>query len=998
MTLRATNRTSSVVLPATGRVAGGPVRSVLVGGANAAMSPTPVALAGWLDNPAGSYLVREEADVAGIDFSATDWSLEFVMEWPSTGFVGDLSNWFGINAQAATFAGTKGALFYIDSSGREYQTAPTVIAQINDGSANSVSVTTSIAADTPTHFLMCWNTTSKTMTVYKDGTIVSTAQTNGSISLPAALGNIMVGGGDRFSVGYAAGVGEYNGFPEQKLYMARIWSTELTAADAVNLSAQFSTSGRTDVPGTVTGTVVSEYLMTGEVGDSSGGAGTGWLKDDVGGNHLMFRDFGTAPTLYTPADSAVVCSSPADTATSVSGAVALTAAGRSVGQFQQYRFQVILTSGGDFGTPLKDSGWITQHTWRPRLLPSTGYSWRVAAMGQLTTSAWSTAFTLTTRAAQDWFVRTQTTPGTYGTEDGSTYANAWNGIQMFHGGQHDQDKYSPTYHAAAAQLHTDVAPGDTVIMADDFERIITSVGLIAHATVHRFNAYGYDADTPVIIDFSDATYPCRMFGFSKTATATTWTDETGGVWSATVYPAEAWWQLLAEDDGAGSPDLNMLYSTDNLLYEKTHPLGAVGWVVDTGKLYVKLTGGGTPGNDLHFMTQDVILEYQTGGSFIKYSGGEFYNSAILHAADTEYNGCRLRYSTAYMWNVTTGDDRITWDNVEVMQALAGVYTTNGATVSGSDLTIKNCWFHHIGIASTPFSDADAHCVGVQSSNDVVITDNLFEYSGNAIEHWNESKVGTNCTITGNVIRHITTRSNTKGNAISFSGQSPKGNRTGHVISDNVIYDCEGTGIHRTPADYVEITGNLIWDVGNEDVDDFFHNGIHFGWNSGTDAIEGICEDNIISEAHYRAIAIYGHTSNTINFDRNLYYDTGKTAGTTWFYSENDGGDFSFTGRPAGFDDAGAFDDPATAALPTGFRAFYKDFFITPASEALWADSNDDGDVDAADQTLLDAEYSPAAPNAALQRILTFSAGSVYLRPGGVDQFLRPGGVDQYERP
>ena len=305
-----------------------------------------------------------------------------------------------------------------------------------------------------------------------------------------------------------------------------------------------------------------------------------------------------------------------------------------------------------------------------------------------------------------------------------------------------------------------------------------------------------------------------------------------------------------------------------------------------------------------------------------------------------------------------------------MQALAGIYTTNGATVSGSDLTIKNCWIHHIGIASTPFVDSDAHCIGIQSSNNVTITDNLLEYSGSAIEHWNETKVGTNCTITGNVIRHITTRSNTLGMGISFSGQSPKGNRTGHVISDNVIYDCQGTGIHRTPADYVVITGNLILDVGNADVDDQLHNGIHFGWDDGTDAIDGLVEDNVLSEVHYRAIGLYGHTSNTITFDRNLYYDTGKTAGTTWFYSENDGGHFTFTGRPAGFDDAGAFGDPATATLPTGFRAFYKNFFISPNSEALWGDADDDVDVDAADQTLLDAEYSPADPNAALQRILT----------------------------
>lgn len=957
----------------------------------------PSSMAGMLDKNPYGYLCRESGDITGISYSSS-FSVEVAIDLHPEAFLGDFGEVIRHgDAQCAYVANKKGWCIDFQTNGFSLTGGALFHFMVNDGTGSGyVQGTSGSGYSGRLHLVLAWNNTTKTISGYVNGVQAFTPATNASVNASLIAGDLLLGANNRFTGGYTGtSSGLYTNdiaAPEMRYYLLRLWQKELSQSEVTALYNEWSPGGSVVIPGTVSGAPVTTMTFDQQVSSAAGAAGTGWVKDISGGNHMKIVEVGRvagAPTQanYVPSGS-VRISSPSSGATSVSGATTVRADGLfgSGSVAMQYYIEADTVNTFNSGN-LRNSGWLLcDGRWRPGFDPSTTYYLRCKARTAAnpgTESAWSATSLFTTRAATEWYVRDAATFGTYGTENGTSYANSWNDFRWrgTSGGRGGRSLF-------ASVDQTAIAPGDTLWACGDFGlKTTASTTLSSNNPERRSFSMRGTAANPVKIRFDHATYPAKLYHFWKFTGAYNWVNEGGGIYSTANYLAAGQY-ILAIDDGTGRPNINIDSPSDDVIsYDYTNTLASPGYYINAGRQYVKMPDGLSPDNKLWYCPASSYAWQllPVNSHYVTLQGGEWRGTTpaedYIEQVSTyiTLKDLKIKYSLArYCFYMGDGWDNWTLDGVVFGRGQNAVYGVNtGANPAtrrcADNLTVKNCWFHHIGVGI--FWDQDSHAVGAQSGDGWLIEDNLFEYGGTAIEFWGStSKDQKNHTIRRNVIRGQTVHS-TSGGGVSFTAGGVEANRrTGCSVSHNVVIDTDGSSLQFSLGDPITVEFNLCIRGGkNPDTNfDWSWDGISFRNVTAPQYVQVTLNGNVISDPRDKLINLRGNGLQNCTINNNVYYDpSGSASEANRFvvYGYNSGAGMSFNEWMAAqstYDEASIWGDPLTATMPTGFDTLMREFFC----RAILGDVDGSGTgPNAADLTYFDGYGAGNGARIAARRLL-----------------------------
>lgn len=735
------------------------------------------------------YVSRSDASVSDLDYTK-DFSVESTVDIPAYSTSGV---WTGLLSKTLnSFDASSG--FALTMGHSQFDTfGQNMYAKIGDGTHGGADIMSPSAYQGITHVVMTWNATSKLLTLYVNGIAVGNTTETGLVS--ASIQN-----SDSLQIGTSLG-GDGTTLGRDILF-ARLWNNELSASDITAIYNNFTNTGQHIVPmGISTTTLVSEWLMK-DKSDASGNAGTTYVKDTVGSNHLQLLG-GAVIYLGT---GALAGSYPTDAATGVSPAVTLTAVGgistlgSSVVYPLQYEFQIDESSA--FNTSaLKDSGWIRDFaSWKPVLKPDATYYWHVRVKDSAASpviSSYTVSYTFSTRAAEDWYVRKnvytgnivgdytpETVPGTYGSENGSSYANAWNGIRNIVWGENG------------------VSAGDNLYVCGTHILTTSVGGYYPQYGLEYIRESGYSDAYPITIRMDCPDDAGALWGvWLDNRSAVTWSGpDANGVYSSTNLTSGG----VAEMIGG---NLTWLHSTTSMTWS-----GYTG-TINSGEAttYVKMSDGSNPTGKIYSagwgfrfnLGRSSYVKFYSANLFGTGPEAEFITTTLSTIPPPQHitiDTSNIRYTQVCV-GLFKGYDYWTVKNSDLSYCANGIYAffTNslGADNFGANyLTVDNNKIHDIG--GDDFYDPDEHGIGIQGGQgDVIQNNEIYNTGGTAIEFWTGWQPMKDMIVRHNFIHDIYVKASTASCGIVVSGdndESVEGLRTGYYIYGNIILN---TGIGAT---------------------------------------------------------------------------------------------------------------------------------------------------------------------------------------------------------
>jgi hypothetical protein len=312
--------------------------------------------------------------------------------------------------------------------------------------------------------------------------------------------------------------------------------------------------------------------------------------------------------------------------------------------------------------------------------------------------------------AADWYVRPS--GGNYGLENGTSYANAWDGLLNVKWG------------AGGVQ------PGDTLWVC----------GLHIHNMVDR----GYvatQADIPVISGTGESTRvtirgdypgdPGIVWGAARLSYEA-WVDEGNNVWSITC-PAYLGVDWYSEDITATSwkvlspaSTLEECQNTPGSHYSPEYKTGS--------KLYVHCSDNGNPTGRIYAAFGYDFVN-RGGKSYITYLNLKMYylGCGVWNNNDAHHlrwQGCTVWYA-GYLFPLFDGCHYMEVIDCDIAHAGNGIYIISNTNNAASYCTFKGNVIHDIGVRASQ-QNGDAHGVGIQGGHDNIIEDNYFYNCGTTI--------------------------------------------------------------------------------------------------------------------------------------------------------------------------------------------------------------------------------------------------------------------------
>ncbi len=396
------------------------------------------------------------------------------------------------------------------------------------------------------------------------------------------------------------------------------------------------------------------------------------------------------------------------------------------------------------------------------------------------------------------------TSSVYGSQDGTSYANAWNGIT------------SVTWGVSG------VNTGDTLyVCGTNIFKFVGAGGDVKNQGTNLIGASG------VTIRMDYAPDPGYLFGGYVNpfgAGAAYLGPDANGVYRQTLLSS----QTLPPQFYITGNNILRLKARTSITWAD----GLGGQFLDSGNgttNYVQLPGGAVPTTVNMASSQRgwaFDFNYQSNLTFI---GCHFINADC----NGQENGCLKHkipvnpYTTAANHITFTnctffdskefflypGENNFSFLSCETARSPTIVYSLiNSTTLAPNWILVSNCFAHEIG--TTEYHSIDNNAVGIQGGSYHTITHNIFSNTGPAIVLW----TGGNVAMLSNTIsfNYITLgQTNVGGNSagISISGDNagaPAGKRLGHRVFNNIINNIDsGPGISGNLPDYIEILNNTI---------------------------------------------------------------------------------------------------------------------------------------------------------------------------------------------
>ncbi|MDO8592535.1 MAG: hypothetical protein Q7R92_02015 [bacterium] len=849
----------------------------------------------------GGYGRILNANFTDLDYTQ-DFSVEAVIDikpYENSSWPGIVTKLYNYGLYNASYAGWGLGL------NQPSQYGATIVAKVGDGTNDAQArYHMYVGYAGRAHIIMTWNAASKTVNIYVDGVLDGTA-TNNSIVL-ANIDN-----SNDFWLGKSA----VN--LTSPIIFARLWNRDLSS-DASTLYGNYNSTKQHELPlGFDTTNLVSEWLMFDE-SNSSGGAGTTHVKDTIGANHVEM----TSGANIISSSGALSLASPADGATSQNKAVTLSASGGydtlsglgAVTGPLQYYFQVDEVNTFD-SSNLKESSWIADvMTWQPLLKPSTTYYWRVKTRDSASTplvSSYTATFSFTTQESTTWYVRP--VGGSYGSENGTSYDNAWDGLLSVVWGE------------------SGVEAGDTLYVAGLHLHNMTSINYTANQANVLINASGLSDENPITIRGDYAGDPGVVWGAYKISYAS-WTSDGEGVYHVTLS-GTTYGDWFFEDVTQNS--YTILTRQTSLANAQANP----GSFYKNGQtLYVHTTDGADP----------------AGRIAINSYGYEFVMNPTQYIKFSNFSWYNPNWSCIYSYNqTTTRCNHITWDGLtmaygvsnafsfydyyDYMEVLnsniswfsSGIYNISTTNNAPSYYLYKGNTIHDIGVRDIQ-QNGDAHCIGIQGGNAGIIEDNYCYNAGSGpLLYAFTNQILTNTIIRKNYVKDLHNLGSASGYGVSSqSNNDSLSDKSGNEIYNNIVNNAT-VGYRMQFEDEQEVYNNVAYNCAKG-----FESTRNYNSTVGADVTvkNNLFLNPTTKHINWGSGATSGYT---INFDHNLYFpDTGAL-----FYKTSDGNDINFSGWQSIVKAGSAFDPNSSVADPlftnvSGNYSNATDFQISQTSPAI----------------------------------------------------------------
>jgi len=448
----------------------------------------------------------------------------------------------------------------------------------------------------------------------------------------------------------------------------------------------------------------------------------------------------------------------------------------------------------------------------------------------------------------NWYVRPA--GGTYGNEDGTSYADAWDGFSDI--------------------TWASVQPGDTLWICGT--HIYDMTGKAAGEKNITPTA-GTSEEARVILRGDYPGDPAIIWGNAKINYGT-WADEGNGTWSLTDWcgtGASGQTNFFFENvNGNDGTHLNVV---DTLQACKDTP-GSV-YSADyaySGTIYCHLTDGSDPGGKLYAPYVGWSF-YPENRQYIT-----FQNMTIRSMRPTMYDqtgsylkfdNIDLKYALYAAFPLGEGHHHIEISNCTIHYCPNGIYGTTPSMTGG----IYGCHFHHntfydLGIVAW-IASTDSHAIGIQGGHD-----NIIEYN----EAYNCGTGLTCYAFTNQELKNYTVRYNffhdlhqlggAGGDGIEFACNNDSlSDKSGNYIYYNIIANCPGHGFTLQFEDTLYIWNNVVFQCGTS-----FWSNRSTGGSPDTGPDIQYRNNISVSPTYYHIRFDYGNaTVYSLSSDYNLFY-------------------------------------------------------------------------------------------------------------------------------
>jgi len=451
-------------------------------------------------------------------------------------------------------------------------------------------------------------------------------------------------------------------------------------------------------------------------------------------------------------------------------------------------------------------------------------------------------------AASDWFVRPA--GGSYGSEDGTSYVNAWDGLLSVVWGSEG------------------VQPGDNLYVCGIHLRNNTN-GLWEF---FKLDANGTDGNRITIRgDYPDD--QGIIWGAGIIAWEA-WADEESYTWSITIksnleynyffedVTADSWTTLdkassLLECQGQAGSYYSSDYTAKSKLYIHCSDDGD-----PTGRITCNRMGYNIQLNDNHYVDW-VNLKTPCQYRWIDFSKSHYVTNMKWEGVTNWYGDFTAKdYSHHLEWN----DCDIAWAKV-------GIFLTETASGAGNgpyNITIDGCTIHDIGVLA---ADADSHAIAIGGIHDILIQNNEIYNAGSGITNYlfPTNSGLENTTIRWNYIHdgHTLNGANARGIEYNMSGKNTA-SKEGNVCYGNIVANMVGNeadGYRSTWAsDQIVFYNNIAYNCNQS---------FYFNYTCTSDRGPNIVLKNNISIESANYHIYFGSATNegnyTIDSDYNLFY-------------------------------------------------------------------------------------------------------------------------------
>ncbi len=416
--------------------------------------------------------------------------------------------------------------------------------------------------------------------------------------------------------------------------------------------------------------------------------------------------------------------------------------------------------------------------------------------------------------------------GSYGNEDGSTYADAWDGLlNVVWGTDPGEVGPSDTLYVAGNHLLSAASwPGEgggdiNMVSGSDDDNRVTVRG-----------DYGGDAGT--------------IWGAVHFASGyTTWNSEGSGTWSGNITDDTSRWGFIDVVDGT---NYTVLDKEESVVDCKANA-GSYYWDDDAKKLYVHAPDGLTPENRVTFGKYGYDFGQLDGLSYITFlnitflSIGRSFAMGVQKNRDADYitwNGNTFIFGDHSFIAPWSGNDGLQVINSEMSRASNAIYTISApddVNPGASDYIFSGNYIYDIGNEPRTYH-VDAHGIGIQGGDNGLIENNLLIDCGSSVALNTEpNQELTNTIFRYNVIKNSHSLGGANGYGIVFvSNNANISDRSGNEVYGN-IFDTGSAGIRSGwTKDLIKIYNNVIMNFGKSFVT--LNQATVIDIENGTDAI------------------------------------------------------------------------------------------------------------------------------------------------------------------